>query len=175
MIKRATFFLAFAVLAAGCGSGLPADVATLGYVNRPLRFAMNVPTGWTVRESSGLADVFVLGPETAGAVRPNVTVLVEPGRTALTLEELVRHSRQQLGTLQGFKLLGEGSRKLADGRMAWVMTFEQTSLGEPLKARQLLVLARERAYVVTATASPATFAEREADVETVLESFRAGW
>jgi len=175
MVKRATILLALAALVAGCGIGLPPDVASLGYVNRPLRFAMNVPAGWTVRESTGMVDLFVLAPETPGAVRPNVNVLVEPGRTALTLEELVRTSRRQVETLKGFKLLAEGPRTLAGGRKAWVITFEQASLGQPLIERQLYVLAGERAYVATAAASPATFAEREADFEIVLQSLRAGW
>jgi hypothetical protein len=175
MAKRATILLALAVFVAGCGAGLPPDVARLSYVNRPLHFAMNVPAGWTVRESTGMADVFVLGPETPGAARPNVTVVVEPGRTALTVEELTRNARQQLEALKGFKLLGESPRALADGRAAFVMTFEQSSLGPTLRERQLFVVAGGRAYIVTATASPAAFAEREADFEAVLQSFRAGW
>jgi hypothetical protein len=175
MTKFLTVLLALAVFVAGCGTGLPPDVASLGYVNRPLHFAMNVPAGWTVRESTGMADVFVLGPETPGAARPNVTVVVEPGRTALTVEELVRNSRPQLEALKGFKLLGESQRALADGRAAYAMTFEQSSLGPMLMERQLFVVACGRAYIVTATASPAAFAEREADFETVLQSFRAGW
>jgi len=166
---------ALAALAAGCASGLPPDVAKLGYVHRQLRFAMNVPAGWTIRDTSGTAAVFVVGPTGADGMQPNVNVVVESGGAAVTLEELARTCQREAEALKGFKLLGNESCTLAGNRKAWVLTFEHSALGQTLRERQLLVLAGNRSYIVTATASPEAFAANEADFETVLKSFRAGW
>jgi len=175
MPKRATLLLLALALAAGCGSGLPADVAKLGYVNRQYRFAMNVAPGWTVRETGGTAAVFMMGPQAADGTHPNVNVIVEVGGAALTLEELARTCRREAEALKGFRPLGAESRTLAGGRRAWVLTFEQSSLGQTLRQRQLCVLVDNRSYIVTATASPEAFAAHEGDFEAVLKSFRAGW
>jgi hypothetical protein len=170
-------YIMLAALAAGCTSGLPEDVARLGYVNHLHRFAMNVPAGWKVRESGGLADVYLLAPEGGSAVRANVNVVVEPGRVALTLEELTRSARAQVEALKGFRLVSEGPRSLAGGRKAFAVTFQQSAVDpkRPLQQRQLYVLGDRWSYIVTATAEADDFAAREADFEAVLQSFRAGW
>ena len=160
----------------GCNRDLPANVAALGYVNRECRFAMNVPDGWTVRESRGTIVAVATAPVAAGEGTANVTVVVDPAPGLASLDELVRTNRGQTAAMRGFRLIAEEPRTLADGRQAQAVTFEQAAIGQVVRQRQLYVLAADRAYTVTATASPPeAFAGREADFETVLRSFRAGW
>ena len=164
-----------ALCLAGCNVGLPPDVAKLGYVSRPHRFAMNVPPGWTVQESGGPAVVIVRAPERSGEVRPNVTVTVTPTPPGAALATVVAGAKQGVGAFRGFKQMSEDSRTLADGRPAHLLTFRQEAFGQPLVQRQLYAVAGDRVYTVTATASPETFASEEPNFETVFRSFRAGW
>lgn len=174
-------FLA-AIALAGCASGLPAEVAKLNYVRRDLDFAMNIPDGWTWRESPGSVALIASAPATPiapGAAengRPNVTVVVEPAPMAMTLSEFVQMCRGQLSeTLKKFTLIREEPRTLADGRKAWLLEFEHASLAKPVRQMQLVVMAGNRTYTVTATAEVSAFAAHEADFETIFRSFRAGW
>ena len=160
---------------AGCATGLPEDVAKLGYVSRDNRFAMDVPPGWKVRESGGPAAVIVRKPAAEGRDTPNIDVVAENHLAGAPLAEWVRLSKSHLADLPGFKLISEGPATTADGRQAWTITFRQDALGRPVQQRQLYVLAAERAYIVTATAAPETFAEEEPDFDICFRSFRAGW
>jgi hypothetical protein len=158
---------------AGCAAGLPADVARLGYVNRDLKFAMDVPPGWAVREQNATPPVFLLGPADEKGGRPNVNVIVEPGSTR-PFADWVAANRKQLESLDEFKLVSEEDRQAAGGRKAHVWTFSHSLVGKQVVQRQMIVLASERVYIVTATGSP-DFAADEKSFEAVLGSFRAGW
>jgi len=136
---------------------------------------MDVPEGWRVQESRGVVRAFVLAPEPAPG-RANVTVTVEPAGRVFTLQALADASAQRLRGLEGITYLGTGERTLADGTKAAIADFEHTMAGEPVRQRQMYVLAGGQAYTVTATAAPPeTFAEHEEAFEIVFRSFRAGW
>jgi hypothetical protein len=159
----------------GCSVGLPPEVAQLGYVNRQERFAMDVPAGWTVRESGGTAAVIVTAPAAADGIRANVTVTVTPADYGQPLETCVTGAKQGLAKLNQFKLVSEGSRTLADGSEAYAVTFQQTFDKTPLVQRQLYTQANGMLYTVTATASPQDFAAEEAHFDICFNSFRGGW
>lgn len=165
-----------ALLVGGCESGLPEDIAKLAYVNRAERFAMDAPAGWTVRESGGAADVLVMAPAADGQVRPNVNVVVHKGAAPLlSLHQEVTAARESLNRMPGFRLIAEGPTTTADGRAAWTATFVQEALGRPVEQRQLYVVAGQKTYLVTATASPETFAYEEPNFDVCFRSFRAAW
>jgi len=165
-----------ALFVGGCGSGLPEDVAKLAYVNRAERFAMDAPAGWTVRESGGAAAVLVMAPAADGQVRPNVNVVVRKGAAPLlSLHQEVTAARESLKQMPGFRLIAEGPTTTADGRAAWTATFVQEALGRPVEQRQLIVMGGQKTYLVTATASPETFAAEEPNFDVCFRSFRAAW
>jgi hypothetical protein len=167
--------LVAAIALAGCSGTTPADGAKSRYVNRAHRFEMDVPHGWIVHESGGPAVVDITAPSGKGGVRPSLNVVVETPYAGLALSDLVRTSKARLAALWGFAVEGEdGPVTLADGTRAWAITFRQAALGRPLAQRQLYVVAGERAYIVTATASPDAFAEDSKDFETCFRSFRSG-
>lgn len=166
--------LTAALACGGCTVGLPQAVAALGYVNRAERFAMDVPAGWEVREQGVRPQVFVTGPAGAGGIRPNVNVVVEPSG-GKSQAEWAAANRSRLEALAGFRLVGEASRDLADGRTAEVLTFRHSVLGREVVQRQMYALVDGRVYVVTATGDPDTFAGDEPSLEICLRSFRAGW
>jgi hypothetical protein len=159
----------------GCNTGLPPEVAGLGYVDRELKFALNVPAGWTVRESRGTAAVILAAPGGTDETRPNVTVVVAPAVGPLALPELVSGNRDRLKALIGASLGADEPRTLADGHEAMALTFDHAALEKPVRQRQMYVVAAGRAYTVTATASPQTFDAHQAEFETVFRSFRAAW
>lgn len=160
----------------GCDTGLPPEVARLGFVERELKFALDVPAGWTYRESRGTVAVVLTAPGAEDAAHPNVVVVVTPAGGLLTADDLAAAGRDSLQTLKGFREISDEPRKLADGRDARVLTFDHAALGSPVRQRQLYAVAGGRAYTVTATApSPEAFEAHQADFETVLGSFRAAW
>jgi len=160
---------------AGCsGPSSPAGEAG-HYLNLANRFEIQAPPGWTVRESGGTAVVLMTAPSAGEAVRPNLNVIVEDRYAGLTLEELAQQCKAQVAALRGFELLvPEQSITLADGLRAIVITFRQAATGTPLEQRQMVVVGGGRAYVVTATASPETFAAEEKNFDACFRSFRAG-
>ena len=177
MVTLTAFILTAALLAAlpGCDVGLPEGVAACDYVHREARFAMDLPQGWRVRESRGPVTVFVLAPESARS-RANVAVAIEPAHRFPTTVALARTAGGRLGRLEGLKRLGTDERTLADGTEAVTATFEHAAAGEPVRQRQMYVLAGRRAFTVTATAAPPeTFAEYEDAFERVFRSFRVAW
>jgi len=177
MNRLTALILAVALLAAlaGCDAGLPEEVADCDYVHREARFAMNLPQGWRVRESRGPVTTFVLAPGSAPG-RANVTVTIEPAGRFPTAAALARTAGERLGRLEGLKRLGTEARTLADGTRAVTATFEHAAAGEPVRQRQMYLVAGGQAFTVTATAAPPeTFADREDAFEIVFRSFRAAW
>jgi len=177
MRRLAAAILAAVSLAgvAGCGAGLPDEVAARDYVSREHRFALNVPAGWQVRESRGPTCLFLLPP---GASPPgaSITVTVEAAGLVQTLDELVQVDLLRLQALPGYALLDRGERTLADGHTAAVLTFEHSATGQRVRQRQLTVLAGGHVYTMTATATPPeTFADRADVFEIVFHSFRLAW
>jgi hypothetical protein len=134
-----------------------------------------VPAGWTVRESGGTAAVILTSPDKPGGVQPNLNVVVEPAPLQTALGDLAAMQQRPLASLRDFKVISEGPRMLADGRQAYAITFDQNSFDKPLRQRQLYVVAGDRLYLVTATASPQDFAAEEAHFDICFNSFRGGW
>ena len=177
MVRHATWLAIVLTLPAlaGC-SGPSSPTAEAGhYLNRANRFEMQAPPGWTIRESGGTAAVLMTAPGAGEAVRPNLNVVVEDRYAGLTLEEAAERCKTQVASLRGFELLApEQSITLADGLRAIVIAFRQAATGTPLAQRQMVVVGGGRTYVVTATASPETFAAEEKNFDACFRSFRAG-
>lgn len=168
---------AAAAVAGGCDVGLPPDVAARKFVQRDLKFALDVPHGWSTRESAGPVAFFATAPEADGGVTATVTVAVEPEPPGMmgSVTAVAIVYRRDLEALPGLKVFDDAPRRMSDGRDAWVMTLEHAALGRPVRQRQLTLLAHGQAYTVTVTASPEAWERREAELESVLGSFRAGW
>jgi len=163
-----------ALALAGCSEGLPPDVAKLACVSRDLRFGLDVPGGWSVRETAGPAALIATGPQAAAGDRPSINVTVTPLADGTTLEEFAQTSRRSIERLPGFKLLSEEAAS-AGARRAWTVTFEQSAAGTVVREKQLYVVTGGRGYVLTAAALPADFAAQEANFDVSFRSFRAGW
>ncbi len=165
-----------AMILGGCSTGLPEDVAALGYVNRADRFAMDVPPGWQVREITGPQPVIVSKPGgPLGSPRPSIVVGVMPDWGSVPLETLVRSSLEGLGSVPGFRLIAQGPSTTAGGQAAWLATFEIASAGSPVTERQMLLVAGGKAYIVTAAAASDAFAAEEPSFDVCFRSLRAGW
>jgi hypothetical protein len=166
----------FAALAlAGCTAGLPEEVAKCGYVNRDKRFALDVPPGWTVRETAGTTAVLLLAPGRSDVGRPNVNVTVVREGGTLRLEHFAVECVNSLGRLPGFELISQGPTATAALQTAYLATFRESSAGTPVMQRQLYLVAGDRGYIVSAAARPEAFADYEDAFDLCFRSFRAGW
>ncbi|MCX5682597.1 MAG: DcrB-related protein [Planctomycetota bacterium] len=173
MRTRVSIFLA-ALALAGCAAELPPEIAKLGYVSSGQKFALDVPQGWSVRETAGPAALIATGPQAATGDRPSVNVTVTPLTDGTTLEEFTQASRTAIDRLPGFKLISEEAAA-AGSRRAWTVTFEESSAGRPVREKQLYVVTGGRGYVLTAAATPEDFAAQQANFDVCFRSFRAGW
>jgi hypothetical protein len=176
MQKRLIFLAALAMAAlGGCSVGLPPDVAGLGYVNRPDHFAMDVPPGWRVRESTGPVPLTVTRPGPDGPGRPNLNVTVLAGWDDQPLPALVQSARRGMSRLEGFEPLSEEDFKTAGGRAARLATFRATVDDRPVLVKQMYVAAGSQAYILTASASQDAFADEAPAFDVCFRSFRADW
>jgi hypothetical protein len=170
--------------------GLAAAMAALAgcegrggrYVSAERRFALQPPAGWAVREYSGDPCLFILAPgaglrpgEAGGPGQANLNVVALPAAPHVTLEEAVADGRRQAERLAGYEALADEPRTLRAGGPARAITFCHQALGPRVTVRQLYVVARGRAYTVTAAAPSDEFAAYEPDFEACLNSFQAGW
>jgi hypothetical protein len=195
MVTRGNIFMAsmlamaavgaLAVLAlSGCSGGPPSSLWT--YTNPALKFALNEPPGWTLRETTGSVTVMMTGPAALGGGRPTANVVVEP--TIETLDAYVERNvqtMQEAYKIRGFKVISRESRLVHDARpereaRGIVLTLEESVLGDEaaprtVRQRQLYAVVGGRAYTLTVTATPDTFAECEPAFTALFGSFTVGY
>ena len=169
------FVLAMALAVGGCESNLPPDVAKCSYVNPTYRFAMNLPAGWSVRESPGSSAILALGPAGKDGVRPSIEVAIEPYDPMMDLDVNVGYHLEGLSKMQGFRLVASEGAPASPHRQTFALTFKHSALGVPLVQRQLYERVDDRLYVTTATTSEANDEADGPVLEAAIASIRVGW
>jgi hypothetical protein len=165
---------------AGCESRLPPAAQGKDVVRPALRFAMDVPSGWSVRDLDGDVVLELLAPgsnapakaPTAAAVaaevkalekEPPPLVLASRARSVVhvlviereekTLAEWADRAIKDSQELQSdLEVMHREPAKLADGREALRITLTNPRAVEPLVQEMLLVFTDANAYAVIATA-----------------------
>jgi hypothetical protein len=174
----AVLAVAAAALAAGCEPAVPKEAEGRQVVRPHLRFAIDVPQGWTFRDLYGdvVVEMVPRGTEAAGAKGParrtqpvvDVVAVDSSGRTLdQWADEAVKESQELQSDLE--VTLRETVR-MADGRPALRVTLKNPRGIQPFIQQMLLVMTDRRAYGVLATAPESDLAAAEAAVGTCFGS-----
>jgi hypothetical protein len=189
-IAIASVLLSLALLA-GCEGRAPAQAQGREVVRPSLRFALDVPAGWTVRDLNGDVVLEILTRVEKGAARPaeapaeaaatpgaRPAAAQEPGRPRAVVHVLVIEREER--TLKDWadravkdsqelqpdlEVTAETPTKLSDGREALKVTLKSPRGIEPLIQEMLLAMTESSAYAVIATA-------KEKDAPAAAPEFR---
>jgi hypothetical protein len=123
-------------------------------------FEFSYPASWKPQEPTlGFVAVVVGAPpaDRHDGVLPNVNLVVEPLRQALTTDRYFLASRQAVaGSFTGFVLVNVGRTTIDDEPARWI-EYRWTSQGTEVQQRQAYQVQGETGYVITLTTSPAAF------------------
>jgi len=144
------------------------------FVDKDTLFSIDVPDGWLV-DTSGQrgSKVILLNPQTENNFRANVNVVVQ-ALDPLTAEEFLTLSRLQLKQFSGQSELDldAPAERPRGGHVFEYTVHHQQISPMPLKVRQVIYVAEDKAYIVTGTATLVRFEFYRNDIENVLESFQ---
>lgn len=167
----AVLFLPLLVL--GCSSEKKPEPGR--YYNEENRFSIKFPSAWEKQESSpaGIA-VLALSPlETPGdPFRENVNVGVESLSRGATVESYFDTGLKTLREFaKEYREIATGKGKVGKENARWVV-FVHKMEGLDLEVLSYFLIKRGRGYIITFTALQSTFPQRQAEFETVAQTFR---
>jgi len=175
----------------GCAPTVPPEAKGCDVVRPALRFAIDVPKGWVVRDLGGDVVLEIVAtderrgeteapaetsPEAPAAERRRipsavvqVTVIEREGKT---LDAWADDMTAELISLQPDLAVSQRDEaELADGRPALVLVIENPRGVAPLQQRMLLAVTAERAYALIATARQSEMAAVEPEIQVCFDSF----
>ena len=187
----AAVLLAAGLGTVGCAPTVPPEAEECDVVRAKLRFALDVPPGWVVRDLGGDVvleivatderQVETAAPAEAPTEAPpaerrripsavvQVTVLEREGET---LNAWADNTIAELLNVQpDLAVSRRDEAELADGRPALLLTIENPRGVEPLEQRMLLAVTDERAYALVATARQSEMTVVEPEVQVCFASF----
>jgi hypothetical protein len=185
-------------LAGGCGEAMPPEAEGLDHVRPALRFALDVPDGWTVRELGGdvvLEAVAPVGAETepppdegvesnpagrAPGVVLHVVVVERAGLSDAGGGDAVRAAAEAWADAaiaeatelrRNMKVVEREEAALADGRPALRLVLENPRGLDVMEQRMLLAVTDRYAYGLMATGTRKRLAEAEDALAECFETF----
>jgi len=173
---------------------MPPAAARCNVVRPALRFALDVPAGWTVRDLGGdvvlecLAPAAQGGPAGAEAPAPEgsggeggssgrrafraviqVTAIGRDGITALG--DWADAAIREAGDVQSsLEVVSRADAKLADGRAALLVVLEDRRGVEVMRQRMFLVMTDRFAYALVATGPERRLAALDAEITKCFDS-----
>jgi len=193
----AALLLAAGAALHGCEPPTPREAQGRDVVRPALRFALDVPDGWTVRDLGGDVVLEIIAPgarpdvgteeasageKAEGEAAPAEGARTQRGQVAvhvlvikregLTLEEWADGAVKAITDLQGDITVARlAPTGLADGTRALVLDLENPRGIEPMKQQMLLAVTAERAYALVATGRRSEMAAAEDALRTCFETF----
>ena len=136
-------------------------------------YSFSVPSGWKKVDTvlSGIRLTAALSPDTAGQVRPNVSVTVESTDGASLDKYFDANVRRITGSVARFRMIGKGERSIGGMRGRWVDFTGQMANKAELEQRLYIVVFQGTAYLITCTAGEGRWARDEWRFNQVLDSF----
>ncbi len=190
--------LLVSALAGGCGEAMPPEAEGLDHVRPALRFALDVPDGWTVRELGGDVVLEAVSPVAAEAETPPGESLESnpAGRAPGVVVHVVVVEREGLSEAGGgdgakppaeawadaaiaeatalrrnMKVVEREEAALADGRPALRLVLENPRGLDVMEQRMLLAVTDRYAYGLMATGTRKRLAEAEDALAECFETF----
>jgi len=139
-------------------------------------FSIIPPASWTADETQKLADVLFSDPASTDAIKANITVLSEKLPAGMTLEKYVASSKKQLkASYRNYNLVDDAPVSTVSGQEAYIIGGTLKENNVQVRNKQLIILSTDSktAYVVTATADPGVWEEKNYNAlfDQVLTSF----
>jgi len=142
------------------------------YVNQEYGFSITYPASWDMPPMKG-GNVFEV---TAPGDVAGVSMSVKPSDGATSVvEEAAGFVKAITENLPDTEIISRGEVPLADGTPAYEVVYTGTpfwTMGLKAKFKMLLVLGEEHLFFIQAYTSPEEFSQREAEIDSVLYSFR---
>ena len=123
------------------------------YVNKEYGFSIQPPEGWTIQEDWFGAIVCFIGP-TEDDFAVNINIVSE--ETDMSLEEYVELSKQQIKDILNATIISGGSRTIKNHE-AYEIVLTWTMGAHNLKQKQVYLIEKGRAYIITCTASQSNY------------------
>ncbi len=167
-VKKSRFLLSLSLIVLL----LPLALAAKNYTNSQHGFRVDFPTSWEVQENAYGTIVMALSPLTPGdTFRENVNVVSETIPDTYTLDQYFQASISNMSSsLKDFSSAGSGFMKILGQDAKWVI-FTHNVGAVQAKAIQYYLLKNGKAFIVTCTATPATFQTFSMDFEKIAQSF----
>ena len=163
-MRRAVLIAAISVVAGAAGIGAEAGSR---YVDGTYGFSLSAPRYPKAGPGTSVIPVMLLAPA-EGGFSNNVNVAVQNRPT--TLDAYLAQARAEF-KVAGLAMTSERRTKVS-GADAALIEYEGTMQGRALKWLALVVVTRDRVYLVTCTATKATFPRYEKAFRACLSSFR---
>jgi len=146
----------------GCGTGAAAR-----------NFSFSVPSGWKKVDTvlAGIRLTAALSPDTAGQVRPNVSVTTESTGGVSLDKYFDANVRRITGSVARFRMIGKGEKTIGGMRGRWVDFTGQMANKVELEQRLYIVVSQGTAYLITCTAAEGRWKRDEWRFNQVLDSF----
>lgn len=159
------------LLGTGCGSAEgSSDLVPQEYT---LRFRISTPADWGVNRDVGGMRLVASSPRVSpeDTFKENVNVTLEGVPADVSPQQYVEG--QMILLQQGFAemVVLEAADHTLGGRPARRLVYEYTHDGRRLKALTYILVAAERAYVITGTTLPHTFQDYAPTMERIANSF----
>ncbi|MBS1606403.1 MAG: hypothetical protein JST42_27345 [Bacteroidetes bacterium] len=155
-------------------SGVLSGLLFLGCRSGAARgFSFSVPSGWKKIDTvlAGIRLTAALSPDTAGQVRPNVSVTTAPADGASLDTYFDANLRRITGSVARFRMIGKGERSIGGMRSRWVDFTGQMANKVELEQRLYIVVEDRTAYLITCTAANGRWSRDEWRFNQVLDSF----
>jgi hypothetical protein len=169
MSNRSIAFIVLVLILSGCSSK-EAD----RYYNKKDDFSVKFPKEWENREGFMGTDVISLSPKenAADQFRENVNVVVEPLPEGMDLNGYFNANIPKLSSVvRDFQQNETGSAIINNNRAEWLIY--TGSIGTiTLKAKQYYLVNDKKGYVITCSATPATYDAYNSIFDTVVNSFQ---
>jgi hypothetical protein len=136
-------------------------------------YSFSVPSGWKKVDTvlAGIRLTAALSPDTAGQVRPNVSVTTASTDGVSLDKYFDANLRRITGSVARFRMIGKGERSIGGLRGRWVDFTGQMANKVELEQRLYIVVEEGTAYLITCTAASGRWARDEWRFNQVLDSF----
>ena len=136
-------------------------------------YSFSVPSGWKKVDTvlAGIRLTAALSPDTAGQVRPNVSVTTASTDGAALDKYFDANLRRITGSVARFRMIGKGEKSISGMRSRWVDFTGQMANKVELEQRLYIVVSQGTAYLITCTAAAGRWMRDEWRFNQVLDSF----
>jgi hypothetical protein len=144
----------------------------LEYVDKTNNYKISYPEGWTQQKNEGLVAILAPKENEADKFQENVNIIAQDiSSSPMSLAEFTKLSMDQYATMQdAVEILTQADTKLA-GYPAHTLTLTLDYGGTLLKLKQIWLVKKNTAIILTYTAHHTQYTAYEAVADKIMGSF----